>query len=626
MYSGISRIDSNYINNDKLIDRMCQDSIIASAIDMWTEDTLQKDPYTKTMFKVEVDSPDDDIEQELSKGLSKELYRFLTEDLRMENNLAPILKRIIKYGDCIVKLDFADELVDDKLTLQESNKDILSPINTKVSTLLEDENNIDSVEIQSKDAFSMDYETYGNKITDLSNRVYNLKEHAFETTLNRSQRRQLLKEADLMSFKKMLRGRWYTETIGRGTNLYRLYSKQKLIAYIDRDHTDKFIKPDRLVCFSNNSGKHKVTFEVGEYNDGADKKDFYQLERGEALLENAMTAWQVLAAMEDILLLTRMTRSLLYRIFSVEVGAKGNKETYDILERLKNKIKADETVDVRNKIYNSSLSQVPLGDSIFIPTRNGVGVIDVKTVGGDVNMTEAVDLDYFKNKLFAALRIPKAYFGFGEDTAGMMNTSLTQLDIRYCRTVQRLQTILAEGLKDICLLYLKMTRTKKALDELPDFKIVFTSINSSEDQARAELRQKQMETLGGMLERLSKLGISFENDMYTKTRDKLIKEFFGQEFLETLQEDEKIQPVSGPTGEDGRNLGGNTSSIDTTSGPDDIISGPGVADTETDNIEDTENSEEDLENLDNDLETGEETTDLDTGVTPPEDTVGREIG
>lgn len=624
LYSGISRIDSNYINNDKLIDRMCQDSIIASAIDMWTEDALQKDPYTKTMFKIEVDSPDDDIEQELSKGLSKELYRFLTEDLRMENNLAPILKRIIKYGDCIVKLDFADELVDDKLTLQESNKDTLSPINTKVSTLLEDENNIDSVEIQSKDAFSMDYETYGNKITDLSRRTYNLKEHAFETTLNRHQRRQLLKEADLMSFKKMLRGRWYTETIGRGTNLYRLYSKQKLIAYIDRDHTDKFIKPDRLVCFSNNSGKHKVTFEVGEYNDGADKKDFYQLERGEALLENAMTAWQVLAAMEDILLLTRMTRSLLYRIFSVEVGAKGNKETYDILERLKNKIKADETVDVRNKIYNSSLSQVPLGDSIFIPTRNGVGVIDVKTVGGDVNMTEAVDLDYFKNKLFAALRIPKAYFGFGEDTAGMMNTSLTQLDIRYCRTVQRLQTILAEGLKDICLLYLKMTRTKKALDELPDFKIVFTSINSSEDQARAELRQKQMETLGSMLERLSKLGISFENDMYTKTRDKLIKEFFGQEFLETLQEDEKIQPVSGPTEEDRRNLGGDTSSTNTTSGPDDIISGPDISD--ENDIENSEEDLEDLEDLDNDLEIGDETTDLDTGVTPPEDTVGREIG
>lgn len=601
---------------------MCQDSIIASAIDMWTEDALQKDPYTKTIFKVEVDSPDDDIEQHLSKGLSKELYRFLVEDLRMESNLAPILKRILKYGDCIVKLDFADELVDGRLTLQESNKDKLAPVNSKVSTLLENDENINTIKVQSREAFDMDYEAYGNQMTDLSHRVYNLKEHAFETTLNSKQRKQLLKEADLMSYKKMLRGRWYTETIGRGTNLYRLYSKQKLVAYIDRDHTDKFIKPDRLVCFSNNSGKHKVTFEVGEYNDRADKKDFYQLERGEALLENAMTAWQVLAAMEDILLLTRMTRSLLYRIFSVEVGAKGNKETYDILDRLKNKIKADETVDVRNKIYNSSLSQVPLGDSIFIPTRNGVGVIDVKTVGGDVNMTEAVDLDYFKNKLFAALRIPKAYFGFGEDSAGMMNTSLTQLDIRYCRTVQRLQSILAEGLKDLCLLYLKMTRTKKALDEIPDFKIVFTSINSSEDQARAELRQKQMETLGSMIERLNKLGVSFENDMYTSTRDKLIKEFFGQEFLEIIQEDEKIQPVSAPTEEDSRNLGG-SSEISASTGPSDIISGPDISDIPNEEVEDLADTEE--IDTTTDTEAGDD-TDLDTGVTPPEDSVGREIG
>ena len=205
----------------------------------------------------------------------------------------------------------------------------------------------------------------------------------------------------------------------------------------------------------------------------------------------------------------------------------------------------------------------------------------------------------------------------------MMNTSLTQLDIRYCRTVQRLQTILAEGLKDICLLYLKMTRTKKALDELPDFKIVFTSINSSEDQARAELRQKQMETLDKMISELNKMGISFENDMYSKTRDKLIKEFFGQEFLETLQEDEKIQPVTAPN-EDPRNMGGGNSGgpdIDVNvGGPDDIISGP-----EVNSDEGTEDTETGEENVETDIETGDE-VDLDTGITPPADGVGREIG
>ena len=186
---------------------------------------------------------------------------------------------------------------------------------------------------------------------------------------------------------------------------------------MDRDNLTKFIKPNRIINFINNTGKHRVQFEIGSQLDQPTKKKYYQLERGESFLENSMVAWQVLSALEDILLLTRMTRSILYRIFSVEVGTKGNKETYQLLENLKNKIKMDETVDVRSKVYNASLSQVPLGDSIFIPTRNGIGVIDVKTVGGDINMTDAVDLDYFKDKLFAGLRIPKAYFGFGEDTS-----------------------------------------------------------------------------------------------------------------------------------------------------------------------------------------------------------------
>ena len=79
MYSfiqGVRTLDSNYINNDNLIDRMTQDSIISSAIDMWTEDALQKDPNTKEIFNVELDTPDDFVETELSKGLSKELNRY----------------------------------------------------------------------------------------------------------------------------------------------------------------------------------------------------------------------------------------------------------------------------------------------------------------------------------------------------------------------------------------------------------------------------------------------------------------------------------------------------------------------------------------------------------------------
>ena len=614
MYSfiqGVRTLDSNYINNDNLIDRMTQDSIISSAIDMWTEDALQKDPNTKEIFNVELDTPDDFVETELSKGLSKELNRFLKDDLRMDKNLVPILKRVLIYGNCPVKLDFADKLADEKLELKESNLSSFEDIYSKTRKLFLNESNDKAIDdnerMLKEDEYKVDWEQFGEDIVSKNNKALIQLRESIKNSYKK------LNEGELINVKNMVKGRWYTDLLGHGTNIYELTAKQKLIAYIDRDNPDKFIKPDRIVNFSNNTGKHKVNFEVGNRTDAANKKSYYQLERGESFIENSMTAWQVLSALEDILLLTRMTRSILYRIFSVEVANKGNKETKDLLERLKNKIKMDETVDIRSKIYNSSLTQVPLGDSIFIPTRNGVGVIDVKTVGGDVNLHDAIDLDYFKDKLFAGLRIPAPFLGFTESLpGGIGDTSLTRMDIRYSRTITRIQNILAEGLKDLCLIYLRLTRTEKALEELPDFKIVFTSINSAEDISRADLKKTQMETLKMVLEGLKNLGIDLaaNSEVYEKTRKQILKEFFGSIMLDKILEDEKVIPVQGPTegnpSELDRGPGG--MEINNTIGggaPRDIVSGP---DEEGPDEEMPEETPEDNIDVDLDIEdTGEET-------------------
>ena len=628
---GIRQLDSNYINNDILIERMKEDSIIASAIDMWTEDSLQRDPQTKEIFHVELNTPDDYAETELSKGLTQELDRFLKDDLRMEKNLIPIDKRILTYGNCPVKLDFADALADEKLELKESNKSMFESISTKAFDLYGDTSNQgagkanhqyaidDRTNRLNESCFEIDWEQCGEDIVSTDNKQ--LKK--LSEGISKAYKNNVLNEAELIDLKQMIKGRWYTEIIGHGTNIYELSSKQKLIAYMDRDNPDKFIRPDRIVNFSNNTGKHKVNFEVGDRLTPANKKKYFYLERGESFIENAMTAWQVLAALEDILLLTRMTRSILYRIFSVEVGNKGNTETKELLERLKNKIKMDETVDVRSKIYNSSLSQVPLGDSIFIPTRNGVGVIDVKTVGGDVNLKDAVDLDYFKDKVFAGLRIPAPFLGFTESLpGGIGDTSLTRMDIRYSRTITRIQSILAEGLKDLCLLYLKLTRTAKALDELPDFKIVFTSVNSAEDISRADLKSTQMETLKNVLEGLKGLGVDIaaNSEAYEKTRQQLIKEYFGSVLLDKILADEKAEVVQGPTEGNPNDLGDSGSpDLDITNNigggaPTDIVSGP--EDNTEDNIDNTEDNI-DMDNIETD---NTETDNTDTDLEP------REIG
>lgn len=572
---------------------MKEDSIIASAIDMWTEDALQRDPQTKEIFQVEINTTDDYAETKLSKGLALELDRFLKEDLRIEKQLTPILKRILLYGNCPVKLDFSDKLSDEKLELKESEMKTFELISDKVSQIYgytensidKPEKSIDDKSRLNEECFTVDWEKYGEDYIDMDHTIFK----NIRTKLN---------EDYLLDTKPMLKGRWYIELIGHGTNIYELTSKQKLIAYMDRDYPDKFISPKRIINFSNNTGKHSVTFEIGDRNINLSKKQYYRLERGESFIENTMVAWQVLSALEDILILTRMTRSILYRIFSVEVGNKGNTETSNLLNRLKNKIKMDETVDIRSKIYNSNLKQVPLGDSIFIPTRNGIGVIDVKTVGGDVNLKDAVDLDYFKDKVFAGLRIPAPFLGFTESLpGGIGDTSLTRMDIRYSRTITRIQSILSEGLKDLCLLYLKFTRTEKALEELPDFKIVFTSVNSAEDMSRAEFKQKQMDTLKNVLSSLKELGIdiSANSEGYEKTRQQLIKEYFGSVLLDRILKDEAAMVVSEPTegqkgaldSEPNDDMGGDFGG----GSPSDIISGPNLEEPIENEEEPTGNTE-----------------------------------
>ena len=365
---------------------------------------------------------------------------------------------------------------------------------------------------------------------------------------------------DKEDVRRLIKGRWSAEILGQGTNIWELRAKGKTLAYMDVRKPNFLLDPYNLVAFSNNTGKYQVNFEVGPYDEADNKKDYFTLRRGESYLDNARVAWQVLSALEDILMLTRMTRSMLYRIFSVEVGNKGDSETTKILNQLKNRIKFDETINVKEKIYNSEVRQLPLADSIFLPTRNGIGNIDVKTVGGDVNLHDAVDLDYFKDKLFAALKIPKAFLGFSDEgTGGMINTSLTRMDIRYARTIRGIQSVLSAGLKDLCLKYLSLTRDENVLDELPDFKIVFTSINTEEDSQRNESKKVQMETLNSILESFENLGIDVANT--TELRNALIKEYIGSDYLEIIKKAENEGTLVQATGDKdfggGHGFGGN---------------------------------------------------------------------
>ena len=592
MYNFINAM-KNTNNNEfffgNTYERMMDDAIVSSAVDLFVDDATQIDPNKHKMVWVEIDKPDDWVEDELSKGLVQELNAFLDE-IKIQKNLPQIARRIMVHGDAPVKLSFVDKLEDDRLVVHKLNENI------SMDSLREKHiNEIDSaLDLTNKPvSFSKLMEQKNNP-----KRVLNKKKY--------------LKESEsVLSYKQIMKGRWYIEILGTGSSLCALESKGKLIALIDREDNNNVITKDNIAFFMNPKAT-KVTLELGNYNDSADKREYYTISKGDSYLKNARVAFQVLSALEDILLLTRMTRSILYRIFSVEVQNKGNKETMQILNALKNKIKMDESVNVKEKIYNSTIAQVPLGDSIFIPTRNGIGAIKVDTVGGDFNLRDAIDLDYFKDKLFSALKIPRSFLGFEDDMPGSLgNTSLVRMDIRYARTVRGLQNILTEGIKELIDIYLKYTRTDSVLQELPAIKVIMTSINTAEDVERVETEKVRMETVDKIIESLGNLGIDM--DKYTTVRDSIIQEWFGSTMLDNIRKDEANMPAE-PTipdeGDDDKPSFSSTPSdvsfggddIGGGSEPDDLIGG--------EDAEDNETSEEPL----SDLTGGEDASDE-----PPQD-------
>ena len=95
---GLRLIASDTYNTDYVLDRMLDDAIISSAVDMYLDDALQVDPQKKEIFWVEVDKSDDKMEKELAKGLTAELNSFLKSELRMDKELRQILRRTIIYG------------------------------------------------------------------------------------------------------------------------------------------------------------------------------------------------------------------------------------------------------------------------------------------------------------------------------------------------------------------------------------------------------------------------------------------------------------------------------------------------------------------------------------------------
>lgn len=218
---------------------------------------------------------------------------------------------------------------------------------------------------------------------------------------------------------------------------------------------------------------------------------------GTSFLEAARYYYKQRQLLDDLLILARLTRSSFYRLFQVEVGNSTSQDTSKIMEEVRRAVTSKQSVDVNSNVFSSRCSPILTGGNVYSPVRNGMGAIDVKDVGGEVNVSALADIDYFDDRFYGALNIPKQFLGQADETpGGLGDTSLTQLDIRYARTVRRVQRIIGEGLRNLviwkCLV--------DGREDIPEFKIVQTHILTAEDEKRSDRIKSDLDRIKDFLD------------------------------------------------------------------------------------------------------------------------------
>lgn len=173
---------------------------------------------------------------------------------------------------------------------------------------------------------------------------------------------------------------------------------------------------------------------------------------GSSILEPARRIWRQLTLMEDAMMAYRVVRSSERRVFKIDVGAIPPQDVEQYMEKVVTQLKRHSVVDPSTGRVDLRYNPMSIEEDYFIPVRAG-SVTDIQSLSGAQNITAIDDIKYLRDKLFSALKIPAAYLSMGEEAAEDKST-LAQKDIRFARTVQRLQRVIIAELTKIGIIHL----------------------------------------------------------------------------------------------------------------------------------------------------------------------------
>ncbi len=274
---------------------------------------------------------------------------------------------------------------------------------------------------------------------------------------------------------------------------------------------------------------------------------------GKSMLESARRLWKQITLMEDAMIIHRISRAPQKRIYKIDVGNIPTNEIDNYIQRIINKSKKAPIINADTGEYNLKYNIQNLMEDFYLPVRGSDSGTEISNLDG-LEYAPIEDINYLKDKMFAALKIPKQHLGFLED--GNSKATLAAMDMRFAKTIERVQRIVTSELEKIAIIHLYSQGIED--EQLADFELSLTIPYTIYEQSKIELWSSKVDlarTMGD-LKLISKDWVyknifNFSDDDVSEMKEGLIKDaknLFTLNNLETTGKPQGQQEQGGMLG------------------------------------------------------------------------------
>ena len=376
-----------------IYDSMCEDGSISAVVETYAEDATERNDNGDIVW---VESSNDNIAK---------CVQYFLDTLNVNKNIYSWVYSLCKYGDVYLRLyresEYNDDLFNNKKQL---NEDI------KIKSYNKTDSYAHYMEMVKNPADMFELTRFGKTVGYVKAPSSNVLAKNTDTSFTTFKYK--FKKDDITLYPA-------TEFVHAALEESTSRDEEIINIFVDQESYDK---------------------DETNYN--------YVVRKGQSLLSNVYKVWRELNLLENSVLLNRITKSSIVRLINVEVGDMPKENVAKTLLGIKQMVEQKSAINTGNGMSEYT-NPGPVENNVYVPTHEGIGAISTTQIGGDVDVKSLADLDYYMNKLYGQLRVPKQYFSQTDDSTGFNGgSSLSIISSRYAKMIKRIQNTMIQAITD----------------------------------------------------------------------------------------------------------------------------------------------------------------------------------